>query len=406
MNNCTVTKTEVVMDYTGTQKVMEEIKENILKFYDIYGKECEECYNVAMGTNGIYHKIKNRHIFNEYLLKSQVAILTANMFEKNILHMRSDSKKIYHYQIDCFDNILSPVNINIYFFKINGFNIVHLEAAQTGSYTIGGSADLVRYIIGNPYIHPSCVISFGVCFGNDYKKLSLGDTIIAKKIYPYFISAKVSELELTVTDNNVFKIKNEIETKLKHLFERNYFEGIKVHFGNLITGEAVINNALIKEIFIKASTNQPVLGGEMEGYGLFKECQIVQNSIPCLIIKSICDWGIAKNIDDMNTDVTIYNIKDKLQAYASNSAYNVLEKLLNDKIAVFIPTIYDSIKDKIKKLKQEGNHALTLDMVDKMLNEIELSTGRIVNTEYKELLLEILSNESVIKKNSSVYKII
>ena len=57
------------MDYTGTQKVMEEVKENISKFYDIYSKQCEECYNVAMGTNEIYHKIENKRIFNEFLLK-------------------------------------------------------------------------------------------------------------------------------------------------------------------------------------------------------------------------------------------------------------------------------------------------------------------------------------------------
>lgn len=46
----------------------------------------------------------------------------------------------------------------------------------------------------------------------------------------------------------------------------------------------------------------------MEGYGLFKECSTIPNLVPCLIVKSICDWRAMKNFDPKP-------IKGKVQAY-------------------------------------------------------------------------------------------
>lgn len=146
-----------------------------------------------------------------------------------------------------------------------------MEAKQTGSYSMGGSADLVRYVLRNRYCFPSAIISYGICFGNDYHKQKLGDTIIANKLYPYFMSVKAEEKYFIVKDTNIFDIDVQLDTKILFLIGKGVLsENKNIFYGNMVTGEAVISNDIMKEIFIKAATNQPILGGEMEGYGLFK----------------------------------------------------------------------------------------------------------------------------------------
>ena len=67
--------------------------------------------------------------------------------------------------------------------------------------------------------------------------------------------------------------------------------------GNMLTGEAVISNEKIKIEAIEKAYGCEIIGGEMEGYGLAKEC-IYYCNIPCVILKAICDWGVCKNIDE------------------------------------------------------------------------------------------------------------
>ena len=388
----------------------ESVIKNIKDFYLAHKNECKECYSLSKRTNDIYSEKKidnsyDQEVFNKLLIETSIVIITANEYEKNILHMRCDSRNISHYQINCFNNNICQIEINAYFIRINDYCILHLEACQTGSYTIGGSADLVRFVFDNSYLNPQCIISFGICFGNDYNEVSIGDTIIAKKIYPYFISAKVKESELRVSDENIFEIDKKLATRLKYLKERNYFKGQNVRIGNLITGEAVISNALIKSIFMEAATHQPVLGGEMEGYGLFKECQSYRDRIPCLLVKSICDWGVAKNIDEIDNSEDLSNIKDELQAYASYKAYDILEKILDKESNLFKQSLYDFLETEIRTMKDHHNKAITKPMIDNLIKSY-YSSLRIVKKEYRDLCLKMLEEKQVVQKSGNVYIII
>lgn len=397
------------MDLTEeTKAVIEEIK----KFYIANKKECHAYYEISKKTNNIYSEYifddeDHKDAFYKLLVKTSIVIITANEYEKNILHMRCGSEKIKHYQLNCFDNEICRIDINLYFIKIKDFDVLHLEARQTGSYTIGGSADLVRFVLDNPYLNPQCIISYGICFGNDYKKMSLGDTIIAEKIYPYFISTKISEIELTVTDNNVFKTDEKLRTRLKFLKEKHYFKDCRVRIGNLITGEAVISNALIKQIFIEAATNQPIHGGEMEGYGLFKECQSYRNRIPCLLVKSICDWGVAKNIneiDNLDNSDDFFNIKDELQAYASYKAYDILEKILDKESHLFKIPLYEHIVNKLKSMKKNSVNTVSKNIIIKKVKN-HMGEDFYYSDKFIDLLINILEENQIIKTDNHVYKI-
>lgn len=321
-----------------------DVIKHINDFYNSHKDECDFKYLEAIEKERMnyYKEVKDEKIINNLFLKTSIVIITANTYEKNLLHsntVKEKKQKIAHCTMDICENPKKDLIINMYFFDIGRYRILHMEAKQTGSYSIGGSADLIRFIMRNNLCYPSAVISFGICFGVDCTKQQLGDTIIAKKIYPYFISTKIREDEIYIDDTNIFEIDNELESKMKHFKDTGQLKGIKnIFIGNMITGECVISNESIKSILIKAATNQPILGGDMEGYGLFKECQNFECSMPCLIIKSICDWGAYKNIEGDNI-----NLKDRLQAYAADRSYKVLSLLLNSRYSLFEMSIYEQI---------------------------------------------------------------
>lgn len=392
-----------------SKSIADEVKNNLISFYHLHEEECNQKYSNATSNLNIYKKINDISSINCLFIKTSVVILTANTFEKNMLHLNAvcqKKQKIVHCIVDSYDNPLRPFNINIYFFRIGEFQILHMEAKETGSYSMGGSADLIRFIMRCDYCFPSAIISYGICFGNNYGEQRIGDTIISKKLYPYFMSAKVKEQYLFVKDTNIFDIDARLDTKIQYLIGKGKLsEKNRIFYGNMVTGEAVISNQMMKEIFIKAATNQPVLGGEMEGYGLFKECQGFERSIPCLIIKSICDWGAYKNID--NEGITIDNLKDKLQAYAANKAYEALSILLKKENYVFDLSIYEQIKKKIldPNLKDEGiiHYGLLEDLLNKYVKIPKIDKKFHLLC---EIILAELERESIIYNiGKGVYKL-
>lgn len=391
--------------------IASEVKQNINDFYDLHKEECDRDYFDATNRNKlqIYKEMEDPNFINSLFVKTDIVILTANVFEKNILHVNAvneTKQEIMHYIINSCNNPLRPLNINIYFFQMGGFQILHMEAKQTGSYSMGGSADLIRFVMRNNYCFPSAIISYGICFGNDYHKQRLGDTIIANKLYPYFMSAKVKEKYLFVKDSNIFDINPQLDAKIQYLIGKGELsESDRIFYGNMVTGEAVISNEIMKEIFINAATNQPVLGGEMEGYGLFKECQGFECLVPCLLVKSICDWGAYKNIEeDTNTDS---NLKDKLQAYAAKQAYKVLSILLQRDCSIFELSIYEQIKQLIFCTSIKEGEILNQALLEKMLKDDIKSSKKAKHIDLLcTIILDELSKERIIEKISGrVYRL-
>lgn len=388
-----------------------DVKKSLMRFYRKHKTECEKLYVEATSKEklDIYEELENIHLLNQFFIKTDIVILTANVFEKNILHLKAVGKKeqkISHFVVNSLNNPRRPLNINIYFFDMGDFHILHMEARQTGSYSMGGSADLIRYILNHDYCYPSAVISYGICFGNDYLSQEIGDTIIAKKLYPYFMSAKVKEKSFFVEDSNIFDIDPQTETRILHLRGMGKLsEDDHIFYGNMVTGEAVISNAVMKEIFIEAATNQPVLGGEMEGYGLFKECQGFECQIPCLLIKAICDWGVYKNFDDAST-ISI-NLKDKLQAYAAEQACKALMVLLKKDSKIYKSSIYEQMKYIISTLQMQEETIYPLSLIKSILED-KVKTPK----KYKDIaticdmILNGLLQEKLLKRiGENVYKI-
>lgn len=410
----------------------------VFEFYAKNKDECDKSYakgeDVEIGN--IYNDVNDRDEIDLLLVKTDIVIITANKYEKNLLHKNvyeslsvpysskhSDLKKTEKQKIKRFDIELptaSEKNNKIYgyYFIIDDKPVLNLHANVTGSYTIGGSADLVRWIISNKMFYPSLIISFGICFGLMEKKTQLGNVIISNKIYPYFVGSKVQEDKLYVVDDNMFHINSTLSREMSTLISNNVFNILpcKVRFGNYSTGEAVVSSQKLREA-IKSTTTQDVFAGDMEAYGLFKECNSYNKRVPCITIKAICDWGIDKNfnIEDKKTinsfksilnkyidpfeneedyKLLLDSLKDRIQSYAAQCAFDFLYVFIS-KSSLCRSSMYETIKRRIEEYNGEAISDLKLrDLIYEIVED--QGFGYICNTEYVKKITLLLNHEGLL----------
>lgn len=348
---------------------------NILRFLKSKQSDLmEHCYYSIRDNknyryfNDTIDNIEDKEFDSLFPLVS-IVILTANKIECDSLNYIILSRKNYlkkrKHALSIFKNsdILAP---DAYIFKISLSSsfILHINACETGSNTPGGSTDLVRFIMQKPLLRPSYIISFGICYGRDPNEQNIGDVLIPRKLYPWSIGQKITEsnfkiknddlnlcLEEKFSNSGIYSILRSFcngedgkkVTDVLCLKNKNQLEAqdtfmINVMYGNMSTGEAVISSQKAKNKIQKANNNEKEIGGEMEGYGLAKEC-IYYADIPCFIVKAICDWGECKDIDKFLKQKKILrpeHLKDQLQAYAAFCAGVVLYKLFNDEKEKFL----------------------------------------------------------------------
>lgn len=325
------------------------IKENITAINKQYNNVVDKSSvdQLKFKTSKIYKNISISE-YNEELTSVSVVILTANYFEREVLNFNAyNDNKVQIKRLSNKIKLFCTKDFRVvdaYILKIDKYTILHLHAPETGSNTPCGSADLVRYINSNMYLQPTCIVSFGVCYGIDWKKQNIGDTIIAEKIYPWSVGIKLDENGWHIKhDGYIIDIREHFSILYSNindiiLGQTNKEKNVPLRnakLGNMLTGEAVLSNEEIKVEAIQKAFGFNILGGEMEGYGLAKECIYYLNT-PCMIVKSICDWGACKNIED---DLCKHlnngkkgNYKDQLQAYAAYCAYTVLKKFFYENL--------------------------------------------------------------------------
>lgn len=349
--------------------------DNILEFLSTEEKNnlMHHCYySIRDNKNHRYFKDTIRNVpdkeFDSLFPLVSVVILTANKIECDSLNYivftkeKNDIRKRKH-ALNIFDNgdLVAP---DAYIFKICSSFILHINAYDTGSNTPGGSADLVRFITREQLLRPSCIISFGICYGRDPEKQNIGDVLIPRKLYPWSVAQKITEsgfkikhddlnlwLEEKFSGSGIYSIlrdfcngedgtgiNDRICLKDSDQKETVYEFMINVMWGNMSTGEAVVSSGQVKALIQDANKNEKEIGGEMEGYGIAKECVYYAN-IPCFIIKAICDWGEFKDIDQALDQLNISHtdhLKDQLQAYAAFCAGIALIRLFHDESEKFL----------------------------------------------------------------------
>lgn len=410
-----------------TNEKKKDIQNKVFEFYSKKKDLCDDNFKKAEDKNidNLYCDIIDRDKQNSLLARTSTIILTANKYERNILHKRMyelTSKKIQRIEVELYTACQRFKKIYAYWFEWNGYSFLNVHANVTGSYTIGGSADIIRWILSNEYLFPKMIISFGVCFGTKELDSEIGDVVISRKVYPYFIGAKVCGENLNVVDDNSFCINDNLDNKIHNLENNNKLNSFifNVYFGNYITGEAVVSSNSFRQKFVGITT-QKIYAGDMEGYGLFKECTSYPYNVPCVIIKSICDWGTEKNFDandeetisgfktalsnnniiiNSNEEVKkiVESLKDRLQAYSANCAFDVLKVIIQNSILGL--SILDDLRIWLKKYK--GIATSCRKVRKKILQEVAVfNLGFIVPDSFVHLCLMILEEENLIRRETN-----
>lgn len=393
----------------------QKLARKIYEYYRTNKEDCDSEYGYANDPeiSNIYSKVRNK--LDRELMKVSIVILTANKYEKNILHKHLNAQgiDIYETEIVLFEKPEKHNRTNAYFFNWNGYQIFHIACSVTGSYTIGGCADAVRYCINNEYINPIGFVSFGICFGCREEENHLCDTVISRKVYPYFMGAKIKGRSLSASDDHVLETEAGIEKRIDDYLSKNKFNFLpyKVEFDNYITGEAVVSSEEARDMFT-GTTTQLIYAGDMEAYGLFKECKNAYRNMPCFAIKSICDWGVEKNInmpalyrevmnDDKASEEEVKAVKNKLQALAAAHSFEVLDIILKgitskdgyvDK--AFESSFYEQLKESI--LGDEHEHTWSESQIMKKAASLNRSIHKRISLEFIQEFCECLVEEGLV----------
>lgn len=297
--------------------------------------------------NNKFVKVEDEHMFYKYLSETKIMLITANEIEKTSLFAYA-----YKYNKTPFVQI-AVENIVYTFFAFSAMVVVHVEI-NAGSYSCGSSADVINKVMKKA--KPNIVILLGVAFGCDYKKTNLGDVLVGRQHFSYDKSSKISNGNLSIKKLHVEEPDEYMLNRFKALvvtedkIDSDFNKPFQVVFGNMITGEFVVDSINFREMISRPFEAFGVIGGEMEAQGAFGEVRKHKNS-HCILIKGICDWGVGKN-EELGND----NPKNKLQTLATLNACKVCYLLLSEnnfysdcKIRGLRKKIYKSILGRLFK---------------------------------------------------------
>ena len=188
-----------------------------------------------------------------------------------------------------FWNLGTIKNCDIYFVK-----------SGMGSIGISGSHLTVHESIR--LLNTDYIIMAGIAFGLKERKQNLTEILVSQLLQNYEL-ARVTDESYSPRAAKVppgLSLYNKIENA------EFIWEGIKVHFGFIISGEKLCDSKILVERLIKIFPE--AIGGEMEGTGLQAASDRAKKD--WILIKGICDWGYEK--DDDYQEKAMENVVDFL----------------------------------------------------------------------------------------------
>lgn len=315
------------------RKYEEEHKNDLsesLYYYDVATSErfFEECYLLLDSK-----KIKS------ILSKCTVMVLTANPIEKAIFHYMMFTKS--HKKII---RILCG-NTAYFVLKWDKYWVAHVHQAETGAHkNLGANTTIYEAL---KYFTPNVIISLGIAFGIDYLSQNIGDVIVSKRLLPY--SENKRDEDKIKPDRSQDKV-IDYWLQVRLVNASGFLDGVT--YGDILTGGSVMSSFEEKDKICSGYTNADfIIGGEMEGDALFQYAKIAD--IPGVVIKGICDWGVAKNDIFPEEPDREECFKNSLQAFAMVRAIEKSTPLFHDKEIFAMPKNieYIELKHKYKLFK-------------------------------------------------------
>lgn len=310
-------------------KLSEDVSNSLRRFWDDRGRQIVQEYKDRLSVPA--GKPLPENMLNEKLEKCKVLILTANYVEGTIvtqcLLKSSGNKRLERITED---------KHTYQFAKIYGIPVVHIWPQGTSSFTVHGSFLALKAAFHR--FTPKYVFSVGVAFGADSNTQELGDVLVADHLVFYDSFNKITDGKLTLSPDEVQLIGEEILAGCQFLKRKTppgeaNLAPLSWYLGTMLTGGTVLSDPSEKMRLINAAKDMghKIIGGEMEGSGIYFACNGTAAQIPFVIVKGICDWAVNKNgwefVSQSKEDQD--EIKDCIQAFSCENAFNVLCYILS-----------------------------------------------------------------------------
>lgn len=280
------------------------------------------------------------------LSRCKVMVLTANPIEKAILHYEMVQKK------QKIRRIISGTNA-YFIFKWGKYWVAHIHQHETGSNkNLGTHATIYEAL---KHFTPNVIISLGVAFGIDYIKQDIGDVLVSRRILPY--SENKRDEDKVKPDRSQDKtIDDWLHVRLSNV--NGFLDNVL--YGDILSGGSVMSSFREKDkICLGYTKSDFIIGGEMEGNALFQFAR--RGGVPGVVIKGICDWGVAKNDIFPDEPEKEEPFKKSLQALAMENAIRRSEPLFNDKEIFAEPKNEDTAA--LKKNYRRAQDALAVSQI-------------------------------------------
>jgi nucleoside phosphorylase len=252
--------------------------------------------------------------------KIDILILTATPLESKVLLTKLQNIQTLFNDIetDDPDTASRTYHIGALIFSVScSYNVVHIETGKGSEESYSATKAAIKEW------NPKLIVAVGVAFSSDYEEQKLGDVLFMKLGVPFRDGKNAEDRYELSSDKFIYSPDIRIQRSIK-----NISDGLSSDF-SIRSGLTAIVDFTVDEINFKSKIFDSIsafnpIGGEMEAYGIYKAAS--EGGVKyCAMLKGICDWGVAKNDENINDP----QAKDKIQLYAANNACDIMLRLLN-----------------------------------------------------------------------------
>ena len=328
------------------------VVKNLVKFWELSGERTLAEYQdkVKVWPSNAEDREITASDFHDHFTSAQVLVLTANSIESNLLVRLLFQETGYPLPTFVADNCVYRFGI------ISGLNVVHLQPQSISSHTKEGAGNALDGALKR--FTPKLVVSLGVAFGINPERQHVGDVLVSKYICAYDAKNKRTDGSFALSKDAFFESDSRLMGGWMSPLSCEAFptDDSRVSFhwycDTILSGGTVLSDVEERDMLAGEvkSKGYDVIGGEMEGNGVYYECR--KEDIPCVVIKGICDWGALKNgwdyvwkylekttekQESIDYEKDSDTIKDCIQALATTNAFHALKYLLSfDKNVILI----------------------------------------------------------------------
>lgn len=195
---------------------------------------------------------------------------------------------------------------------INGQRVVH-AFSMMGSTQSGASRDTTRKAIED--LNPTILIAVGIAWGAYENKQQIGDVLLSQQVQ---IGSPAKMLDSSIISRGPRPEMSSTPIKLIERTRANHFQATQTHCGVMLSRDELIDSVELRDKLVREIPE--LVGGEMEGQGIYEAIRDCESNLSWLIIKGICDWAYKKNA---NPDE-----KERNQICAAQAAANLIVKAI------------------------------------------------------------------------------